>query len=220
MGTEEFWVPALLAAAGSGAQYANTQSANNRQQAGEVQSIIDQQKLQQQARGDVGAVTRQVAQDNPATLANAATSQYVAQLRKNSAGGSQPNASTSGLAPVGNTSSAYKAGTKAAQQSVDSYGNNLAGEMGQIDAATRLRQNEGLNMQSLGTQLNTIGANSYTKNFVDQLRASAAGQANPWVSLGSSLLTAGAKNYTPNPKGVSIAGDPNDPSTLYGPPQP
>jgi hypothetical protein len=50
-------------------------------------------------------------------------------------------------------------------------------------------------MQTLGTNLNTIGAQSYSQNFVDQLRAAAAGQASPWVSLFTGLLGAGAKNY-------------------------
>ena len=55
--------------------------------------------------------------------------------------------------------------------------------MANADAAVRQRQNEGLAMQTLGTNLNTIGAESYTKNFVDQLRAQTAGQQSPWVSL-------------------------------------
>lgn len=73
----------------------------------------------------------------------------------------------------------------------------MAGEMGAIDAAVRQRQNEGLAQQTLGTNLNTLGAQSYTKNFVDQLRAKASGQANPWVGLLGQLAT----NY-----GMSAAG--------------
>jgi len=69
--------------------------------------------------------------------------------------------------------------------------------MGAIDAAVRQRQNEGLAQQTLGTNLNTLGAQSYTKNFVDQLRAKASGQATTWVGLLGQLAT----NY-----GMSAAG--------------
>lgn len=219
MGTEEFWVPAVIGALGTGAQYANQQSANSRQQAGEVQSIINQQKEQQQARGQVGQLTRQISQNDPQSIASKATSDYVSQLRKNSAGGSQPNAGTSALAPAAGGSSRYKTGVNSSQQAVGTYGNNLADEMGQIDAATRQRQNEGLGMQTLGTNLNTIGAQSYTKNFVDTLRAQAAGQANPWVSLFSGMAQNYGKNYSFKGSPAPAAADPNDPASLYGPPQ-
>jgi hypothetical protein len=68
----------------------------------------------------------------------------------------------------------------------------------------------------LGTQLNTLGAQSYGQNFVDQLRAQASGQANPWISLVSGLFGNAAKGYSMNaggktpgsiPFGSSYVGD-------------
>jgi hypothetical protein len=86
----------------------------------------------------------------------------------------------------------FSADKAAATNDVQNYGDTQAGQLGQIDAATRQRQNEGLSMQDLGTQLNTLGAQSYTSNFVNQLRASQDSQVNPWVGLVSGLLTNGA----------------------------
>jgi hypothetical protein len=202
-GTEAFWVPALLAAAGTGVNYVNTQSANARQQAGEVQTIQDQEKLQQQGNSQVKALTNQIAQNTPNQLAAQATGKYVDVLRKNAAGtqkGGSGGASilfgqpTSSLPPTINAGSRYKADAAASQNQTEDYGSQLAGEMGQIDAATRQRQNEGLAANTLGTNLNLLGAQSYTQNFADQLRAQAAGQASPWMTLLGGVLqgTAGA----------------------------
>lgn len=223
-GTEEFWVPAVLAAASAGTQYVNTQNANSRQQAGEVQTIMDQQKLQQQGNGTIKALTSQIANNNPNQLASQATGAYVNQLRKNAAGtqtGSGNNspllfgASTSSLPSTLNGSSRYNADTANSQAQVQSYGNQLAGEMGQIDAATRQRQNEGLSMQTAGTGLNLLGAQSYTQNFVDQLKASAAGQSSPWLTLlGGALGGAGntlSKNMAPSASPSDMNG-----SSIYG----
>lgn len=198
MGTEEFWIPAVIGALGAGAQAVNTKQASSRADADETQNIIDQQNLQQKARGQVNSLTQQISKNDPQQIAGQATADYVSQLRKNSAGGSQPNAGTSALAPVSGGSSRYSTDVGKSQQQVGDYGNNLASEMGNIDAGVRQRQNEGLGMQTLGTSLNTLGAQSYTKNFVNQLRAQADGQANPWVSLFANLAQNGAKNYTPS----------------------
>jgi hypothetical protein len=210
MGTEEFWVPAVLAAVGTGASYVNQQQANERQNESEVQAIQNQQAITDKANQATRALTQQIAKNNPQSIAGKATGDYVAQLRKNAAGSTQGGSttggaqtfgqSTSSLAPV-SASSRYAKDTAAAQQEVQDYGDTYAKELGDIDAATRMRQNEGLSMQTLGTQLNTLGAQSYGQNFVDQLRAQAAGQTNPWISLASGLLGNAARAYSMNAGG-------------------
>ena len=187
MGTEAFWVPAALAAVSAGGQYVNQKNAASRQDQGEAQAIRDQQQIQTEAAGKASALTKQIATNTPTQIANQATGDYVSNLRKNAAGGSQPGAS-SALAPAAGGSARYNKDVGTSQAAVGGYGNDLAGTMGQIDAAVRQRQNEGLAQQTLGTNLNTLGAQSYTKNFVDQLRAQASGVANPWVGLASSLI--------------------------------
>jgi hypothetical protein len=202
MGTEAFWIPAAIAAVGSGVQYANQNAANSRQQSAEVQSILDQQRLQQQGNGQVKALTAQIAQNTPDQLAAQATGKYVDVLRRNAAGtqqGGNGGASilfgqpTSSLPTNLNADPRYKSDIANSQNQVESFGNELAGEMGNIDAATRQRQNEGLAMNTLGTNLNLLGAQSYTQNFADQLRAQAAGQQSPWLSLLGGVLQKGGQ---------------------------
>jgi hypothetical protein len=66
---------------------------------------------------------------------------------------------------------------------------------------------QGLALNTLGTNLNTLGAESYTKNFVDQLRSQAAGQANPWVGLFSNMLQKGASAYAMGAAGGNTPGN-------------
>lgn len=202
MGTEEFWVPAVMAALGTGASFVNNKQADQRSNNAEVAALQNQQALTDKANAATRGLTQQIAKDTPTQIAGKATGDYVSQLRKNAAGSTQGGstgggaqtfgASTSSLAPAAGASSRYGKDAGASQQEVQKYGDTYAGEMGDIDAATRMRQNEGLATQTLGTNLNTLGAASYGQNFVDQLRAQASGKANPWVNLVSGLMSNGA----------------------------
>jgi hypothetical protein len=194
-----FMVPALISAIGSGAQYMNQRSANNRQQDAEVQAINDQAAIRNKATGAVGKLTQQVETDSPTQAASQATGDYVANLRKN-AGVSAlaQGGSTSSLAPSTVGSSRYNTDVANSSKQVQSYGNTNADEMGQIDAATRQRQNENLAMGTTATQLQGLNAQSNAQSFVDQLKAGVAGQQNPWVSLFSGLLKSGANAYATN----------------------
>lgn len=211
MGTEAFWVPAALTALSAGGQYVNSQEANKRANTAQVQAIGDQQAIRGKANGQVNALINQVGNDSPNQIANKATGDYVAQLRKNAAGSTQSPTTggtqtgdqpTSALPPssVAGANSRYGAGTAASQKAVQDFGTTYAGEMGQIDAATRQRQNEGLAAQTVGTNLNTLGMESYGNNFVDQLRAQVAGQTNPWVTLGSNLVGGAGNQLSTNPE--------------------
>ena len=206
MGTEAFWVPLAIAAVSGGAQAVNQSDANKRAQNAQVQAIANQQMLRGQANDLVTKQIQNIAQSNPQQLAAKATGDYVAQLRRNAAGaasgttsGSQTfGQSTSALPANVNGSSRYNTDVANSQKEVQQYGDTEAGQMGQIDAAVRQRQNEGLQMQTLGTGLNTLNAQSYGQSFVDQLRAQAAGQSNPWISLGASILGAAAQGASKN----------------------
>lgn len=214
MGTEAFWVPAVIAAVGTGAQYVNQQQATKRQNDAEVQAIQDQEANQTKAAGAAGALTRKIATDNPGAIKAQATGDYVKALRTAAGaakGGTQTfGASTSALAPAAGASDRYTADKTAGDTQVQDYGQTYADEMGTIDAATRQRQNEGIGMGDLSTKINTLGAKSFGQNFVDQLRANVAGQTNPWVTLGAGLAKNGASAYAANP-GVTP-----DPSSSIG----
>lgn len=198
MGTEAVWVPAVISAVGALGGAANQKIAQDKQQKDEVAALQHQEADRSKAQGQVSALTRQIAASTPQKTQAQATGDYVSQLRRNAAGTGQTSAN-SALAPAVGASSRYNTGVANSQNAVSAFGNTQAGQMGSIDAAVRQRQNEGLALNTLGTDLNTINAQSYGTNFVDQLRAQSDSQPNPWVSLGTNLLQAGARNYTSNP---------------------
>lgn len=213
MGTEEFWVPAVLAAASAGSQYVNQTNATSRQNDAETQAIDNQMQLRNQANSQVKNLTSQIAKDSPSQIAAKSTGDYVAALRKNAAGSTQGGSTTGGTQTFGQSSSAlppnsvagansrYGRDLASGQQEVENFGNTYADEMGQIDAAQRQRQNEGLAMQTESGKLNTLGLQSYGQNFVDQLRSQAAGQSSPWISLFSNLAGGASNAISKNPKG-------------------
>lgn len=188
MGTEAFWVPVAVAALSGGAEYANNRSAQKKQETSQVQALQDQEELQHKASGQASQLTAQIASNTPDAIAAKSTGEYVQQLRSNTANADQT--------PVTGASARYGADAARSSAEVKDYGDKYAGEMGNIDAAVRQRQNEGLAMQTLGTNINTLNAQSFAKSFVDQLRSQAAGVPNPGVSLAAGMANAGARNYT------------------------
>lgn len=194
-----FLAPALISAIGTGAQYENQRAANNRQQSAEVQSLNDQQAIRDKAMGTVNKLTSQIAASSPSQISSKATGDYVANLRKNAgATAGAQGGSTSSLAPAVAGDQRYNADVANSSQQVQNYGNTNAQEMGQIDAATRQRQDEGLAMGTANTTLQGLNAQSGAQGFVDQLKASVAGQPNPYLSLFSGLLKGGANAYATN----------------------
>jgi hypothetical protein len=215
----EFIIPAALSAISAGVQYENQSQANNREQNSEAAAINEQNQIRQKGMTNVNQTVKSIAGDNPQALAAQAQAKYVQQLRANAAGSTQGGStstdpqlfgvSTSALPPGDVGSAAYKKGTAASQKEVEQYGDTEASEMGDLDAAVRMRQNEGLEQQTLGTNLNTLGAESYGQNFVSQLQAQQAGQLDPWASLFSSLAGGAGSTLSKNPQ---LMGNPGAPS--------
>jgi hypothetical protein len=220
MGTEAFWIPAVMAMASAGGQALNQSAANKRGQNAEVEAMANQNLLKNAANSDVKQQIKNVATSDPAKLAAAENSQFVNTLR-NDVGGSTGTTSksptnfgapTSALGPTPGGSSRYSADTAKAGTEVQSFGNTTASEMSALDSAINMRKNEGLQMQTLSGNLNQLNQQAYQQAFVDQLRYKAASQPNPWVSMftgGLDLASNGmSKNgwFTPgNPGGDNSA---------------
>ena len=209
MGTEAFWVPLAVSALGSTAEAVNQRNANNKAQGVETQNILQQQDLENTAANGAKNLTKAIANSSPAALANKSEGQFVQTLRNNEAGASNTGSNTtsdnnlfgqsvSALPTSTVGSSRFKQGNAAAQTEVGQYGTDLANSMANINAPVLQRQQEGQGMQSYATGLNLLNGQSQSENFVNQLRAEAAGQANPYVSAVSGLLTKGASAYAKN----------------------
>lgn len=203
MGTEAFWVPAVLAAVSAAGSAVNQNAANQRGQNAEVQALDTQNMFRNQADNLVKQQTQKITTSDPDAIANAEKGSFVNTLRQN-VGGTTGAASTdptnfgaptSALGPTPGASSKYQSGKTAAAEQTQQYGNTYAGDESAVDAAVRQRQNEGLQMQTLATNLNGLNQQSMAQGFVDQLRTKAASVPNPWVSLFSNAL-GGAANAT------------------------
>lgn len=206
MGTEAFWIPAAIAAVGTGAQAYNQHKAATGADEAQAAAIRNQENTQAEGVAAARKTTSNIAKSNPNDIANKATADYVATARKAAASSATGGAQTFGqpttsLGDTPGASGRFKSDSAAGTKQVQDYGNTYAGEMGQLDAAVRQRQNEGLSMEDLQTHLNTLGQKSWGQNFVDQLRAQVAGQANPWVNLLGGMLQKGASAYAMNAGG-------------------
>ena len=227
MGTEAFWVPALLTAVSSGASYMNQANATQRANNVTMQDIGQQQQSRQQANDLVKQQTQNIATSSPQSIAAKETGDFVKTLRSNAAGsaaGGATNANptnfgapVSALSPTAGASSRYKSDAANSQTQTQQYGNTNAAEMGAVDSAVKQRQTEGLNMQTLGANLQQMQLQAYQNHFVNQLRAGAAGQTSPWVSLFSNavggLASSGSKNgWFAQPTPTTAPTAPADPS--------
>lgn len=199
-----FLIPTLLSAAGTAAQYVNQSQANSRQNAAEIQATQNQNNYKKQAAQDVAQTTQTVANDNPAQLQDKATQQYIQTLRNNVGSGTQPGVESSLTGQIG-ANPRYATAENNSNATVQNFGNTLASEKGATDAAVRQRQNEGLDLGTLSTQLGGINQNSYSQAFADQLKANAAGTPNPWVLAASQAL----KGYANASSANTPYGSPN-----------
>jgi hypothetical protein len=198
MGTEEFWIPAVMAALSTGAGAYNTIQSNQKGQASEVQGIEQQQALRQQAAGMVNKTVQNITQSNPQALQRQATGDFVSQLRNNEAA---TNPTLNGTAATPGADPRAATGAAASNATVQGYGNTMAGNMATMSAAVRQRQQEGLAMGTLQTGLGNTGQQSGADSFITQLRTAQASQPNPWISLASGLGNTAAKGYAMNAGG-------------------
>lgn len=188
MGTEAFWIPAVISAVGAAGNAVNQSNANKREQNAEVVAQDNANNFRNQANNLVKQQTQKIATSNPAADAAQEQGNFVSQLRKNIGGTTASGDPTSALGPVAGASSRYNAGTKAASADTQNFGDTMAGNVSAVDAAVRQRQNEALQTQTLGTTLNGLNQQAMSQAFVDQLRAKAAGTPSPWVSMFSNIL--------------------------------
>lgn len=183
----------IMPAVGMAAQYFNQKNANARGQRAQVGAIANQNAFRNTANTDVTNQTNNIANSSPAPIANAENANFVNTLRNNVGQGTK-----SALAPTPGASKRYASDAATAGAATQSFGDTQAGQVSALDAALRQRQNEGLQMQTLGTNLNTINAASQKQNYVDQLRAQAVSQPNPWVSLFSKVMMGGGHQLALN----------------------
>ncbi len=195
MGTEEFWIPAVLSAVGAGVGAVNQANANSRANNQATQGIIQQDMLQQKAAGQVSKTVQALQKSNPNATTAQSTGDFIRQLRTNQASAQQ----NSGAPSVSGANSRYGADVAAGNNTVQNFGNTEADQLGAVTGAVKQRQNEGAALGDLSTNLGVIGAQSGADSFVNQLRTAAAGQQSPWAGLVGNLFGAAGQTLSKNP---------------------
>ncbi len=179
MGSEAFWIPAAIAAVGTGVQQVDAHKTAQRQDEEAAQGIRIQGDTQQKADAQIAQNIKSLQGSSPeAARANAANA-FITQLRRNSA-------ESTGV-PVAGGSARYKGDIATSNQNVADYGANLADTQSRILAPNLQRQQEGQNSQQLAANLSEIGRQSQANQFLSQLRM--RGITNdPWMQAGGSIL--------------------------------
>lgn len=181
MGTEEFWIPAAIAAAGAGVQQVDQHRTAQQQDEQAAQGIRIQGADQQKADAQVGQNIQKLQQSSPETARANAANAFLSQLRRNSAVATGSGAVTGG-------SSRYRADLNTSGKDVADYGASVADTQSRIMAPELQRQQEGQNAQQLASNLSEIGRQSSADQFLSQLRMRGL-TGNPWLQAGGSILS-------------------------------
>lgn len=180
MGTEALWVPAVLAAVGTGVQAVETRNTAKEQDEAAAQGIRTQAGHQRQADARVAQEVSNLQASSPEDSQRAATDAFMEQLKRT-------RAQAHGPEQVGAVSDEFSAGSAQAGADVDKFGANRAGLLGRINAPGMQRQNETVSRLRAGTDLGLIRRNSSGDQFLTQLRQQSI-RANPWTMAAGQLI--------------------------------
>jgi TolA-binding protein len=209
MGTEAFWIPALISAAtaatAGGVSMYNTNKTLHRQDQQAAQGIRQQSKRQQEANAKVNELIQKTKGSNAEGDKTAALQQYMQQLGV-SRGGAE-----AGLGDVSGASGAFANATNDARSGVADYGSQVAGLMSRIDAPMRQRDRENDWRNNFSSDIERIKRFSAGDDFLNKLKLNKI-QRNPWLDVASSVIGAAgsglASGYSGGSAGAMVTGAP------------
>lgn len=180
MGTEALWVPAVIAAVGSGIQAKEAHDVAKDQDEAAAQGIRTQAGRQREADARVQQEVDKIGASSPEESQREATDAFMQQLQRT-------RSQARGGESVGAVSDAYTTDSAAATKAVDQYGANRAGVLGRISAPGLQRTAETVSRLRAGSDLGQIGRNAAGDQFLNQLRMSQI-SANPWMMAAGQAL--------------------------------
>lgn len=195
MGTEAFWVPAVLAAVGAGTSYYNSEQTAKRQDNAAADAIRNQRAIQDEANAKVNRTLQDVQASSPTEERKSAEDAYLEQVR---------NAQALARANLDqdNVSSAYDAAAAKAGNQAQGYAQQIAGLMARMDAPVNQRTNEGFAFGNLTSDIGGVQRKSAGQQWIDQLR-SATIRRNPWLDAAAAALSGASGAYS---SGASAGG--------------
>lgn len=187
MGTEEFWVPLALSAAGAGTQYVNNTNAAKKQDSILADSITKNAGLAKQGAAQTSKVVES-AGGSDAAQKGIDTQNFIGALRRN-------QGSIQGITnptTVGNSSAAYGTANTAATQAAQQYGGARAAALAGITAPGEQQAQLGRATEGLGSNIDQLNRDAASNAWIAKLRAQNT-HANPWVdAIGKALQLAGS----------------------------
>lgn len=182
MGTEAFWIPALLAAAGTGTEMYAENRANKERDRIALNGLKTQQRHQSNINAAVDKQLGTLEASSPEAERQKAMSQYVAQLR--SARGQAKGASTPG-------GSRFKEDTATSEAAIQNYGTQQADTLSRMTSAGNQRRNESIGNARLGAEIGQNANFAQGDNAVTTMKVNSV-QADPWLKgLAMALRAAG-----------------------------
>ena len=184
MGTEAFWIPVALAAAGTGVDYyAGNEAAKDRDRvlAG---GIKRQRQRQRDADARVNQELDTRAASNPDDERQQAMAQFMEQLKR-------ARGPAGGTGDVPTASDRYEADAAGAKAGIQNFGTRRADIASRISAPIRQRTGENISSGRTGADVGLIGRKARGDDYVTQLKASSITE-DPWLkALGIALRAAG-----------------------------
>jgi hypothetical protein len=183
MGTEAFWIPAVLAASGAGVDMYNTKKTADKRDDIALAGLKKQGAHQRDADARITQELNAMEASTPEDERKASLDQYLTQLRS-------AKASAHGAAG-GPGGSRFKDDSRTAKAGIDNFGQRVAGTVSRIGAAGKQRQGERISAGRTAADVGLIGRNSSGDAAVNRMKMDAV-QLNPWLqALGIALKAAG-----------------------------
>lgn len=170
-------IPLALSALSAGAQVYNTREVQEDQNEIAAQGMLAQNAHQREADAQVAEGIGQLERSSPEASQREATNAFLDQLRRT-------RSQAVGESGIGGD--AFRSDMDQVQSDITNYGNRNADIQGRINAPGLQRQQEGVVMGRVASNLGRVGRASNADQFLTQLRMGGA-QRNPWIDAGSQI---------------------------------
>jgi hypothetical protein len=183
MGTEAFWIPAALAAAGTGVDMYNTKRTTDRRDDIALAGLKKQGVHQRNADARITQELDAMEASSPEDERKASLDQYLTQLRSARATAQGPQGGPGG--------GRFKEDSRTAKAGIDNFGQRVAGTVSRIGAAGKQRQGERVSAGRMAADVGGIGRNASGDAAVNRMKIDSV-QLDPWLQgLGAVLKAAG-----------------------------
>lgn len=184
MGTEAFWIPVALAAAGTGVDYYAGQEAASERDRVLAGGIKRQRQRQSEADARINQELAAREASNPDDERQQAMAQFMEQLKR-------ARGPAGGTTDVPTAGDRYRADSAAAKVGIQNFGTRRADTASRISAPIRQRTGESISADRTGADVGLIGRKARGDDYVTQLKASSITE-DPWLkALGIALRAAG-----------------------------